>query len=215
MLVYKGEALVLFKRRLLPQICIARNMYSTLGKCVSLLWQIFLMFGPSYVAMRAICNRVGGLTSDLGTEKRISNYRDILIPFLKMLHVPVPKDAKPQRYLFPHSILSAGWYHLWDGVIRFGLCMLPWFKVFLRSLKALTKYLRENITDVIEVFRAAGLEGAANFLEVVSLPVFLEWRWGPLMKYADQWQGVFQFYALTRIYSLEPWHDSRKEPRRN
>ena len=37
MLVYKGEALVLFKRRLLPQICIARNMYSTLGKCVSLL----------------------------------------------------------------------------------------------------------------------------------------------------------------------------------
>ena len=113
-----------------------------------------------------------------GAEKGISNHKDILIPFLKMLHIPVPKDAKPQRYLLPRSILSAGWYHLWDEVIRFGLCMLPRFKVFIGSLKALTKFLRENITNVTEAFRAAGLEGSCQLFGSGDSTCFLRMTMG-------------------------------------
>ena len=167
-------------RRLLPQISIARHMYSTVGKTVSLLWQLFLMFGPSFLALRMVCNQVAGFTSDLGTERRIPRRRDILIPFCRMLKVYVPRWAKPQKYLFPNCLLSAGWFHLWDGVIRFGLCSLPWFDLFTRSLKALVRWLREDMEDIAGMLREGGLHGAADVMELTKLPTFIAWRWGTI-----------------------------------
>ena len=74
--------------------------------------------------MRAAADAVAGMCTDLGTERRIPFGKDILIQFLRFLKVPIPSDARPQRWLFPRAVLSAGWFHLWDGLLQFGLSSL-------------------------------------------------------------------------------------------
>jgi hypothetical protein len=170
----------LFQRRLMPQIRIARHLYTTVGKTVSVLYQLFLMFGTDYQTMRTACDNVAGLTTDLGTERRVPESKDILIPFLKMMGVFIPKWAKRQEYLFPKAMLPAGWNHLWDGLLCFGLCSLVWFSPFLRSLKALVRVLREDLDLVKDAFGAAGLDGSKAIIGNLRVPSFAHWRWGTI-----------------------------------
>ena len=84
----------LFQRRLMPQIQIARHMYGLLGKTIAVMWQLWPLFGPSYSRMRRACNNVAGITSDLGTERQVPDYKDILTPFLCMVSVPTPQSLQ-------------------------------------------------------------------------------------------------------------------------
>ena len=170
----------LIQRRLCPQMQIARHMYTLLGKVVTVLWILFLLFGPSYDRMRRACNSIGGFTSDLGTERNVPGYKDILIPFLRSLKVPIPRHAARQEFLFPVALLNAGWNHIWDGLIRWGLCSLHWFSHFLRCLKALVKVLRDDLDDIVDAFAGATLSGVRAILKNLKVPNFLEWRWGSI-----------------------------------
>jgi hypothetical protein len=116
---------VFYQRRLFPHIGLGFNMYSAIGKCFSLLWQIFLVAGPTYLGMRSFCNRIGSFITDFGTEHVLPNFRDILIPFMQYIGGRVPKYAIAQTFMFPNALLTPGWFHLWDGVIRFGLMWTP------------------------------------------------------------------------------------------
>ena len=98
-----------FDRRLFPQIRIGRNMYTLHGKVTAFLWQVFLMTGPHYSDMRDFCNSIGGICTDMGTEFKIADYRDVLIPFCKSLNIRTPKNAVAQEYLFPYAIATVGW----------------------------------------------------------------------------------------------------------
>ena len=121
-----GTALF-WQRRLFTQIAISRCMYSALGKTAALLWQILLQVGGEYWAMRAFCNNVAGVTTDLGTEKAIPDHPDILIPFFKSLGIHVPASARRQLHLFPIALASIGWFHLWDGILKvwsFAACVV-------------------------------------------------------------------------------------------
>jgi hypothetical protein len=130
--------------------------------------------------MRAAADAVAGMCTDLGTERRIPFGKDIIIPFLRFLKVPIPSDARPQRWLFPRAVLSAGWFHLWDGLLQFGLSSLTWFSSFNKSLKALSTFLRNDLNLVVDVLEENGLHGSASLLKMLKMPVFIAWRWGTI-----------------------------------
>jgi len=83
----------------------------------------------------------GGQKTVLGTERLLAKQPDILIPFFKCITAYVPKDSKPEKFLFPRSLVAAGWNHLVDGLVRRGLCSLPWFPSVLDSIKAINRSL--------------------------------------------------------------------------
>ena len=101
----------IFARRLFPMINIGRNLYSLHGKVVATLWIIFLQVGPNYHDIRNFCNRICCITTDMGTEMNIADYRDILLQFCKTLRIPTPRGEICQQYLFPNALMSVGWMH--------------------------------------------------------------------------------------------------------
>ena len=169
-----------FKRRLFTQIQIGRCMYSALGKATALLWQIVLQVGHDYWNVRQFCNNVAGLCTDMGTERKLADHADIVIPFLRSLKVRIPSGAVSQRYLFPAALPSVGWFHLWDGIICHGLCSMPWWPHFLRCLRGLVHFVRDERESICNAFLKAGLAGTKALLFILRIPVFISWRWGSI-----------------------------------
>ena len=99
------------------------------------------MVGPNFYQMRAFLKAARAITMDLGTERLLAKQPDILIPFFKWINAYVPKDSKPEKLLFPRVLEAAGWNHLVDGLVRRGLCSLPWFPSVLDSIKAINRFL--------------------------------------------------------------------------
>ena len=199
-----------WQRRLFTQIAISRCMYSALGKTAALLWQILLQVGGEYWAMRAFCNNVAGVTTDLGTEKAIPDHPDILIPFCKSLGIHVPASARRQLHLFPIALASIGWFHLWDGILKFGLSLLVWFVPFLKVLKAVVRFLRDDVAEIKRAFNDAGLPGCVALIGTIKMPVFIEWRWGTIADVCRELVLVFStlqnhFHLLRPV--LEPMTD--------
>jgi hypothetical protein len=128
------------QHRLFPLVIIGRSMLSAVGKCITLLWQIFLMVGPNFYRMRAFLLAVRSITTDLGTERLLAKQPDILIPFFKWIKGYVPKGSKPGLFLFPRALVAVGWNHLVDGLVNRGLCSLPWFPCVLDSIKAINRF---------------------------------------------------------------------------
>lgn len=50
-----------------------REQLDTIVKTMSLLWQLWLVFGPSVAALRFVCSRVSCVCSDMGTESAIAS----------------------------------------------------------------------------------------------------------------------------------------------
>jgi hypothetical protein len=69
---------------------------------------------------------------------------------------------------------------VWDGILKFGLCGLVWFPLFLSGLKALVRFLRDDMHDIGIAFENAGKSGSKALLRILKLPVFIEWRWGSI-----------------------------------
>ena len=84
--------------------------------------------------------------------------------------------------LFPRAVAMPGWMHLWDLVIRKGLCNLRYFPEWLVGLKAIVAFMRKrNYLEVlVRSLRQRGLGGAVDLLKAASLPSFADWRWGTL-----------------------------------
>ena len=57
-------------RRLMPCLSLSRGGTTAMHKCLGLLWQCFLMVGPTNLQM--FCRSVRSLTTDMGTERLIS-----------------------------------------------------------------------------------------------------------------------------------------------
>jgi hypothetical protein len=55
-------------RRLLPVLSLDRVQLDALGKVMALLWQVFLVCGPSYKVLKTFLRRVRAVATDKGTE---------------------------------------------------------------------------------------------------------------------------------------------------
>ena len=168
------------QHRFFPQIRIGPYLFSVRGKTFALLWMIWLMVGPTYEAVKDYCCRTRFINSDFGTEHKIVDMPDVLIDFFNAIGVHVPATAVRGLYLFPHGLLLPGWHHLFDGIIRWGLCTLVWFGGFLMTLKAWVKLCRNHGDDLVKEFRRHGLDAAASMFKKLSFPTFAQWRWRKL-----------------------------------
>jgi hypothetical protein len=104
------------------------------GKTVTLLWQIFLVVGPCFHSMRAFCNKVIGICTDMGVERNIAIAVDMLPDFFWFIGAG-DYSAFAQTRLFPNAVQLNGWRHLWDTVLHRGLLVLRWFPSWLDGFK--------------------------------------------------------------------------------
>lgn len=170
-------------RKMLPMVSLERDFMDTVGKTFAILWQSFLMVGPTVGMMRAWCSRVRAVTTDQGVERFIVNCKDILDLFYQVVDPAYPKaKITVEEWLFPRALTIPGWMHMWDIVIRRGLCQLRTFPSWVEGLKAIVSFLRksQNKSIVLRQWKAKGLSGAAELLEQARLPHFAEWRWRTL-----------------------------------
>ena len=148
-------------RRLFPQIQIGPLLYTVLGKCFALLWQVWLVAGPDIGRMRAFTDRVRSFCTDLGAERSVFKVPDLLPDFCRHIGVAVPRSYVRRQFLFPNAMLVTGWHHVFDGVVRFGMFSLKWFPSFLNKLKLMVKFFRNALPDLLDALHVAGFGGAA------------------------------------------------------
>lgn len=180
--VFDGSRL---QRRLFPMVSLDKAFSDAAGKCLALLWQAYLMVGPSFQMMRLFCSRVRSITTDQGVERLLANFPDVLRQFFGLVdpqYLP-PKEEDPVAWLFPRAVAVPGWMHLWDLEIRRGLGAMEFFPHWIQGLKALVSFLRHSQhTELIaRSFRSKGFDGAADLVQGMSIPNFAEWRWGTLL----------------------------------
>ena len=122
------------QRRLLPCATLSRGSQDALSKVFAVLWQLFLIIGPSFALLRAACNRVMSITTDSGAERLLSSHRDVLRAFFRGIGGRLAPTDVAQDLLFPQSLRRTGWRHAWDLLLRKGLSMLDWWPGWLAKL---------------------------------------------------------------------------------
>ena len=165
---------------LLPLIHIGSDMLSSTGKAFALLWQCFLVVGPSWKRLVKFTEAVVAFTTDLGAERLLARIKDLLPAFCAHLHIPMPANAPRRLRTFPRAIPAPGWHHIFDGLVQRGLNSADWFPSWLASLKILLAFLREHMLDIERDLGAIGRQALAEVLSSVSLPSFAKWRWSTL-----------------------------------
>ena len=190
--------------RLMPQLCLGLGCTTLIGKTLALMWACVLLIGPDYDALRMFFSCVVSVCTDLGTEKDIVNAPDMLVAFLTHLGAPIPRHATVGRRLLPYAILSVGWCHLIDNLIRFVLCSLPWFPRFLKDVKCLIKLMYIHSNSIADMFDEADLNGAAVVVRRTRPIRFAEWRWGTLDQCCKSVEYVLEILR-NNISVLRAW----------
>ena len=90
------------------------------SKTVALLWQIFLVVGPTFLAVRAFCNRVVCICTDMGTERLMTEVADILDLFYSLIGDKTDYSHLRQDSLFPRAVHMPGWRHQFDTLLKRG-----------------------------------------------------------------------------------------------
>ena len=84
-----------------------------LGKLAGLVWQLFLVLGMT--RLRAFCDAVLSVTTDMGTERLLATADDHLQLMLR--HFGCPEKFLPPHVggkLFRFALHIRGWRHTWD-----------------------------------------------------------------------------------------------------
>jgi hypothetical protein len=180
------------ERRLMPQISIGPVMYSAVGKAYAMLWQVFLVAGPDYNHIRQFLDHVTVVLSDFGTERLIIALPDFLPEWCEFVGLTVPARFERRARLLPNSILSPGWHHIFDGLVRYGLYNFLWFPSWLLLLKLLLKFCRFHCEDLCTYLVAKGKHGAAAILKAIKFTTFAVWRWRKLASVTKSLRKAFE-----------------------
>lgn len=147
-------------------------------KCLALLWQCFLMVGPAQ--LQQFCRSIRGIVTDMGVERLIVRMPvSVLSNFFRHLgsNVVVELDSP---WLFPHALGVPGWKHALDLITRRCLWLLPFMPKFIKCVKAIIGFLREDRDIVCEDLRKRGYVGLAGMVRKAAFPNFAAWRWSTL-----------------------------------
>lgn len=179
--IYHAKA---FTRKLLPIVSLSRSRMDSLGKLFTLLWQCYLLIGPSLDVFRWFLMRVKAITTDFGTERKLARFRDMLPDFGWLIKHVGWTRAHRERWMFPYCIQVPGWKHQFDLFIRRGLGDLSFFPGWLAKLKAIVSFLRleSNVNVLKKSFEASGAFGLSDMISMAKLPRFADWRWGTLQQ---------------------------------
>jgi hypothetical protein len=127
-------------RRLMPVVALDRGLLDGRGKALAVLWQIFLMCGPTWIAVKRACRRVRAIITDLGAERKICEQPDLTRHFFQLLgFTPRPCELAEEpegAWLFPLAVQVPGWRHAVDLLLQRGLSSMRFFPQWLAKLKA-------------------------------------------------------------------------------
>lgn len=197
-------------RRLAPLVSLSKAQLDHHGKLGALLWQLFLMCGPTFEDMASFCRAVRSVTTDLGTERLLSDSPACLEPFFEKLDLGAPQPAGDSSpFLFSRCLFMPGFRHVMDNVLQKGLCSMQGFPGFLQKLKSVVRFLRSELV-VGEVCRSLERDGQHALAEMVrgaSLVSFAAWRWGTLAEVCAKLGGFLD--SLSRNFDPTPFTQQR------
>ena len=173
-----------FLRRYMPLLALGRDYLGAPGKCVALLWLIFLMAGPCWQQMRRFCSMVRVILTDMGTERLLYSICDLLPDFFELMF-GIVCAIPPQPRLFPNCLCMPGWQHGWDTVLRRGLRSLRFFPTWITMMRGLVNFMRSPLLldALVRHVCSAGFPIIAEMLSDCKgkVPSIAEWRWGTLL----------------------------------
>ena len=71
-----------WERRLAPMIAIQKDYFDAVGKSLALVYLIWLLVGPTASQVIRFCDRVRGIVTDMGTERKIARSPCLISDFL-------------------------------------------------------------------------------------------------------------------------------------
>lgn len=185
-------------------------LFGLVGKTVCLLWQLWLMFGPSFHKMRAALSRVRSLCLDYGTESGFPDVMDLLPAFFRYIGAALPENYTILPYLFPRAIMQPGMRHSIDRLIKRTLLSLKWFAEWLDGFKAIVSFIRDRATDISQQLTKDGFPAVADLVKAAKLRPFINWRWGTLKHDVAQ---VKRFHkSLSQTLRLDSFRKRCKDP---
>ena len=191
----------LYFRRLLPLLCLERQMLSAFKKTCAVLWQLWLLSGRQALFLEFL-HRVRSATTDMGTEVGVINAP---VAWLNRALRALGQPDAPHSFgawTFPRGLQAPGWKHLWDLVLRHACCFLSFFPGFIEKVKALVSFLRDDgiSRQLKRDLQQRGFPGIAGMLSKARLPRFIEWRWCKLemvlQDLDDFWRSLKQAIDL-------------------
>ena len=185
-------------------------MFGLIGKTITLLWQLWLFFGPSYQKMRIALLRIRALVLDFGTESGFPNVRDLLPAFCEWIGVELPNNYVIQPFLFPRALLQPGWRHSVERLIKRTCLALDWFPGFMDGLKAVVSFVRDRRSDICQALIKSGFPAVADLVGNTTLKPFREWRWGTLKSVSRQ--VLIFIHSLVQCLDLEPFRRRAQDP---
>jgi len=164
--------------------CLGHGHASTASKAMALLWQVWLVAGPSEASLRAFLGTVRFWLSDWGTESAIADVPDYVPAFMHMLEgrdANLTPEPVAGSWLFPNCLFLPGFNHVCDNLIKDAMHRLTWFPSFLRCLRAVCRLCsRPHYKDsMANYFRLNGLHAEADSIQQFKA-AFAHWRWQTL-----------------------------------
>ena len=133
-----------WERRLAPMIAIQKDYFDAVGKSLALVYLIWLLVGPTASQVIRFCDRVRGIVTDMGTERKIARSPCLISDYFDLM-LDAPVQIPFRLYLFPLAVSSPGWMHGWDVVMQRSLASLSFFPAFLVGTKALIALFRSKL----------------------------------------------------------------------
>lgn len=198
-------------RRLAPLVSLGKTQLGFEGKLAGLLWQLYLLAGSSFAALQRLCSCVRSITTDLGTERLLSESAACIPAFCATMFPaePLPAVGADDNFLFSRCMHIPGFRHMIDNIIQKALASLRAFPGFLVKLQSVVKFLRNdlNIGEICRSLEENGHHGLAEVLRRTSLVSIALWRWGTLAKACG---ALDQFIlSLAEHFDPKPFADQR------
>ena len=182
---------IVWQRRLMPVLSLPREFLDASGKVFALLWQIWLMVGPDPYQVLHFCERVRCIVSDMGTERLIARFVDILPDMFEVM-LNTKTQLRHRPFLLPLCLCSPGWMHGWDIVLRRCLSGMKWFPVWLEGVRSIVSSFRTKllVASLCKRILQAGYEIISSMVSDVSMPSIAEWRWCTLFEACKSLKSV-------------------------
>ena len=137
----KHEAI---ERRRLPGISMGVGSCDGAAKTAGSLHQSWLEYGPSEHSLRQICIATRMIMSDMGVERVIVNYFDIISWYIGGHDIDKLDNVDRLSFLYPNALQVVGPLHIIDWLIRETLASVKWFPEFLKHCKLVLQYLNQK-----------------------------------------------------------------------
>ena len=154
-------------------------------KCLTLLWQIWLIAGPTQESVQAWLDTVRVIITDWGTEASLEAAPDVVNVFFEFLLTGKVQYHKivEGTYLFKRAFVVPGWCHSWDNLTKDACHKLPWWPAWLAQLKSCVRFFR-YLSYRVTISRALHCQISDDDIAALfnMSCSFAKWRWQTLFQ---------------------------------